>query len=662
MSKEEKFEKDLEKAINWVAAEHKYFQKLQKDLSVLKQGILEACSLDTASGIKKIMFDIRYIGRSERRLNRYVKDAKDLSKAIRESIALPEQKEKFDEILKEIDIEAAHLVRDASRYDGKLHELLSHLEDSVHEHNLEQAQQVIMQCLEVVEEAERWIAALSLDLTKAKKVAQKFAEIYHKDIDGIKAAISILTDQAKIDYLVHFLKAGKSIKRKTRLEVIDLLVGLVSNKNYSTEMNIGLIQELGLYEIAGDLYFKNKFFEKAGLSYEKAESYIKEAKVYELLLETDGSGEFIFSYIKKFNYLQKLAIALLKAKRVIEAFKQFKIFLNSLIDHLKIHSSLDLNLYNSSNKIINSFEVILKLNLPTSMKNEYLLLVAKFKTIFSCYKIFDGSNKSKTNYNHLQKVSYNYLRKAGYSKIKAYRLMADWLVDRYHKADYYEKAGEWALAEEQYVKLGNKTRAEIMRKKAEKQKIKVIKRLGSTSKIESLIKEGDKLFKLERFVEAIDVYSNAGAWDKVADCHNKMGNGLKAMKFYRKSVDDFRKKFGFDKIEGLPLKNSVKIDVILENLKDAGHGEELLRALDELVKLIENDEDALSVTHYLKDVKVVKPKHWRFLAGALEKKGLEVSAAEYYALAGEAEDNIKSARLFRSIGEPKIAALLSLYH
>ena len=167
MSKEERFEEDLEKAIKWAASEHNYFADLSRDLSLLKKQIFLAAEEQKVTGIRKVLRDINQLSRSERRLNRYVHHARRLSKDIQDKIGANE-KEDFAEVVKRIDIEAAHLLLDASRYDGRLVELLRHLEERIASHDLEQAQQIIQRMSTTIDDFRNFLTEFFFDILFCK--------------------------------------------------------------------------------------------------------------------------------------------------------------------------------------------------------------------------------------------------------------------------------------------------------------------------------------------------------------------------------------------------------------------------------------------------------------------------------------------------------------
>jgi len=168
------FEKAVETAVNWVAAEHKFFKDLQVDLQLLKKDIALAKEHNEVKDVKRALGDFRYIGKVERRFDNQEKNIEDFLKKLRDhELTASGSIHEIQQLLERLHTEAADLIKDSSLYDGKIRELLLHLKDEIKDHEIEQTQAVLMQIDELIGDAEKWIAAITVDLKTAKKIIQE---------------------------------------------------------------------------------------------------------------------------------------------------------------------------------------------------------------------------------------------------------------------------------------------------------------------------------------------------------------------------------------------------------------------------------------------------------------------------------------------------------
>src|SRR3989344_603904 len=168
------FEKHVEEAIKWVATEHKFFEDLSTDLQLLKRDIALAKEKSEVKDIKRALGDFRYIGKAERRFDNHEKHVEGFLNKLREhELTISGNVHEIQQLLERLHTEAANLIKDSSFFEGKIKELLLHLRDEIKDHEIEQAQATLMEVERLIEDAEKWIAALPVDLKRAKRVVQK---------------------------------------------------------------------------------------------------------------------------------------------------------------------------------------------------------------------------------------------------------------------------------------------------------------------------------------------------------------------------------------------------------------------------------------------------------------------------------------------------------
>jgi hypothetical protein len=170
-----KHEKEVRNAIKWLATEHSFFNDLKDDLNFLDRDIKKAIPKESVADIKRILKDCKAIGRAERRLETHEQHVEDTIKKIQEHVVDIKGMSvgNIHKLLQHLHTEAAELIRVSSLFEGRIMELAHHLQTAVKKHETEKAQQCIMEMGEVVENTQKWITALSVDLQKAKDLVHE---------------------------------------------------------------------------------------------------------------------------------------------------------------------------------------------------------------------------------------------------------------------------------------------------------------------------------------------------------------------------------------------------------------------------------------------------------------------------------------------------------
>lgn len=168
------FEKHVYEAIKWIATEHKFFEDLSADLQLLRRDIALAQEKSEVRDIKRALGDFRYIGKAEKRFDDQEKYVENFLNKLREhELTVSGSVHDIQQLLERLHTEAANLIKDSSFFEGKIKELLLHLRDEIKNHEIEQAQAALIEVERLIEDAENWIAALSVDLKKAKRIVQE---------------------------------------------------------------------------------------------------------------------------------------------------------------------------------------------------------------------------------------------------------------------------------------------------------------------------------------------------------------------------------------------------------------------------------------------------------------------------------------------------------
>ena len=164
-------DKEAEQAIRWLASEHNFFVELKQDLTNLKQDLAQAKTKETVRDIKRAFQDFRYLASSEKRFNLHESHVEEALRALREQkLTISGSIGQIQDLLQRLHTEASNLIRNSSFYEGRIRELLNHLKQEITESNIEQAHAVLMELTQIIDHAQQWIGALSIDLQKAREI------------------------------------------------------------------------------------------------------------------------------------------------------------------------------------------------------------------------------------------------------------------------------------------------------------------------------------------------------------------------------------------------------------------------------------------------------------------------------------------------------------
>ncbi len=205
---ERKYQSTVQKGTKFLATEHYFFEKLTDDLSELKDDLENAKTAlqdKTIADMKKAFHDFRYIGKAEKRFERIEEHIEDALRAIEKKVTVKGTIKEIDELRKRLHTESADLIRSSSLYEGKIRKYLTDLRDLVTKSKKEEAEALLQEIEQAIEQTERWIAALASDLNNAKKLHT--ASIDASDNERLAQECSERKDF--IQSAQFYLKAGK---------------------------------------------------------------------------------------------------------------------------------------------------------------------------------------------------------------------------------------------------------------------------------------------------------------------------------------------------------------------------------------------------------------------------------------------------------------------
>ena len=553
MSKEKKLHQDLENAIKWAGAEHYYFKELKEDLVKLRVAVEEALTDQTISGIQEAFRTAKKLMKTENRLQYFVAHSESLAKAMKEKILqqarvrqIQQEAEKYEEVLHRIDIEAAPLILDASRYDCRIKDLLEHLEKKVShenpsENDLPQAHQIVMELYEVIDEAERWLAALAFDLEKAKKLSEEFAEGYHESIEGVQAALAPLSDEAKGEYVAYLLSHGKGLSEEVR----EWLKNYITEKGgefYGERIVSSLSIQSPIIKGAGKAQDKYGYYNE--LEQERKTSYGFLFQSFPLATKTKNLP-WLMQLLRKINFKwnysyekdETVKKALDTATKLAWKQRSRKLLLELAGLYLQCGTGDAIIKVKEIYEPLEEWEKLAEVcekyfnNFPNAA--QFYEKAGNFAKAKECYKKF-AERELRSPRRNLRKIL-SALQKAGYSKKEAYLQCAEWSggieIGKTNAAKFYELAEEWLLAAKVWKNCYEEKKAEKCLQKAEKF------RLSKSKKQKNLAEQGDIYFENGNYQKALEFYERAEAWRKIGDALNKLGRGVEALKAYKKAKE-----------------------------------------------------------------------------------------------------------------------------
>lgn len=198
-----KEDREVQNAIKQIATEHYFFTELKDYL----QGLKNTITVANASGkdyndqynVQKLFRDQKYIGIAERRFKRYEEHVENILSSITAK-TLPVRTEISKALRERLHVEAANLLRDSSRYEGRIYRILVKIKSCLNEKEYATIGNLVNELEEVIDDAEKWIAALSSDLVAARKLIVKYEDHDLVDFTNRHTLASITEQMNKYDF------------------------------------------------------------------------------------------------------------------------------------------------------------------------------------------------------------------------------------------------------------------------------------------------------------------------------------------------------------------------------------------------------------------------------------------------------------------------------
>ena len=209
MSKEDRI---IKKAIHQIAAEHLFFTELQDYLSLVKKQFEEAKRQTDQKQIKagrgmvsltcRVIFSkARLAGIAEKRFNRYEREIENLLEKIDKGTfsATSDMAKKLRERLH---VEAANLLKDASLYEGRIRSLILGIQNYI-DSDTAKLEVYLEELRKTVDDAEKWVAAVAVDLNEAESVVKRYEDPYWNNLSNYHTIhnIKALMESMGIEHL-----------------------------------------------------------------------------------------------------------------------------------------------------------------------------------------------------------------------------------------------------------------------------------------------------------------------------------------------------------------------------------------------------------------------------------------------------------------------------
>lgn len=173
-----KIKEEVGKAIKWLSSEYYFFKELKENLEELKRDLSSAKEHASVKDIRKALRDFRYIGKSERKFERYELDIEKEAEKSMENYqpTFSGNMQELKHVMNQIHVEAANFIRVASFFEGEIRKRLLFLMDEVKDHQFEDAKRKLEELDNIVARSDEWIKALDISLAEARKVSEKYYE------------------------------------------------------------------------------------------------------------------------------------------------------------------------------------------------------------------------------------------------------------------------------------------------------------------------------------------------------------------------------------------------------------------------------------------------------------------------------------------------------
>jgi len=431
MDKKE-LQQEISKAVAWLATEHNYFLELKKDISKLKTEIERAKANADLNGLRFLLRDVRYIGKAERRFNRYEHNVESILSKAKDKIKVSGTITEVEELIRRLHLEAADLVNSSSMYEGRLHDLLVHLQAAIKSKELEQAHQCLMELSELVENTEKWIAALSTDLNEAKKLSEE-SEIVFKNLEEINSELNRLTYRAQCTYLISLIRKKRSVSPKI-YEGIKKIAVDVARRGIEGFFVAKALEDKEDFEEAASIYVKNDEHKLGSLK----------------------DNEWVIAGIRCYENAEKLELAM-----------ELALSRNYLSEAIRVGEIIS-----NQKKTIDAFERLssyVENHVRANVPNDYLDIIhtkaakmlEKFGSKENAKKMWVRAAGDRFRFGDY-KLALKALRKSGMSKENTLVQLGNYFFkgNRFVRAaEAYERAKEWRLAGNAWDEAGNGQKA-----------------------------------------------------------------------------------------------------------------------------------------------------------------------------------------------------------
>ncbi|MBI2102666.1 hypothetical protein HYT55_02410 [Candidatus Woesearchaeota archaeon] len=210
----------VKKGMTILAKEHVAFLKLREDLQQLVEDLQKHIKDKELGDVRIALRDLRFLGRAERRLKPTEEEIEAALETLVTRVKSPsgtlaEVTKHIETIKEELKVEAGKILTAASRYEGKIHDLLIQLQAEVAGSKEQEAKETIEEIEKIIDEVDqKWIPALAADFKRARRIEENFV----RESGAKEAAQSALSEGRFSDAARLFLEADLSKRAISALD------------------------------------------------------------------------------------------------------------------------------------------------------------------------------------------------------------------------------------------------------------------------------------------------------------------------------------------------------------------------------------------------------------------------------------------------------------
>lgn len=272
-SPEKKFNKALQQEIKDLSKEYLLFAAFEEDLQALEEAIKQAKKKEEVADLKAAFRDFQVIQNIQLRFDSHEQHRQQFETKLLEKVTIQEgvALNVVRQLLGHLRQEAAMVISSLAHYDNQIKALLEYLQTGIRrQDHLEQAQQILIDLEQIINQAKVWLKALRKNIERAKRhikaFTKEFAEI---SIDDVRDKLKELPPSERIPHLLRVIRQRGMIPKLGKF--IPLAIDRARNVSEATTISEQLQATIGmtprLWKLSGDCFLCKGFYQTAADCY-----------------------------------------------------------------------------------------------------------------------------------------------------------------------------------------------------------------------------------------------------------------------------------------------------------------------------------------------------------------------------------------------------------